>query len=218
MSPPARIAVPNLARWRLAAFLAVISLPIALGAAQLFLAPVLSRRLCPTTALACWSTSQLSYVFGIIASLTFAAISGVWAVASRFATAPFVAMAAVGSLLIVATGTLSYADGQHYVAILPDGFLVKSGRAAPATLHKWRDLTDVLAFCESGGRAGPRVNLYFRSTTGKVIAVRYNTWRSVTAQVPTIAAETNELPFRTKNMDWCVQRSSYDRLPLQRLN
>lgn len=175
----------------------------------------LNTRLCPSSALVCWSTGQTADLGPLVAFATaFAAV--LWL---RFAKALtrsiklFVVAATTAAVVLTGYGT--YVDGDRYDAISIEGLLVKERGMAP-TLHPWSDIVTVRAWCETGSRSGPYLMVDFGTRAGRILSYDYQRWVRLSRAHPSLLESTDAIPYSTSNLDFCRRKYSY--LPVSSLN
>lgn len=193
------------------------ALPVVFGLLAVFLLNKSSAdtRLCPSSALACWSSGNAGYL-GIPIAFGAIFLGLIWFACARRLTAAlklFVAVSVAAALIVTAWGT--YRDGEQYKAITVSGLLVK-GSGSPPAFQPWSETSTVLASCETGSRSGPKLELLFRLRNGGDVEYEYNNWVALSRAHPSLVAATNSIPYRTRNIGLCDR--NYIFLPMVGLN
>ena len=185
----------------------------------IFLTPVtkylFDGRSCPVSAIACWSTGFDAFL-GLIPAVSCFVIALVWLKVRKCVTATFkifVSAAAGASLLL--TGYGLFRDGDQFDAITGNG-LISKDPGAPAKVYPWKNVTGVTTWCETGSRSGPWLEVFFTTQDGREFSYRYERWVNLTRANQTLVSDTDSIPYRIKNFQFCSNR--YDYLPSVNLN
>jgi len=183
---------------------AILTSPIALGIFELVAVPLIDKPSCPAQQIACWSTGNSASWVGLLLNFVpivlFLPIFLYRKEVDTFIKILFPIIIAESVLFVSYRANI---DSNDFAGISSEGLFTKNTDVTVLSRYPWSGVRSVLAWCETGSKSGPKVNLYFKVSDNRQIGVSLGTWERVTHDHPDIVTATNGLPYTTKGFEFC---------------